>query len=61
MVSPAVPPPPIPLCSNCSFYFPIDDTIGACKRYPPMCTMSARPTQFPILRGDDWCGEYIKK
>lgn len=39
-----------------------DDTIGKCKRYPPVLiraiTYSAGDWTNPSVRSSDWCGEF---
>ncbi len=47
-------------CDGCRFFADersLADGLGLCRRYPPM---DAPPGEYrhPLVRDDDWCGEY---
>jgi len=49
---------PTNTCEDCRFFEADkeDETIGACRRYPP--TIQGADAAWPPVDIDDWCGEY---
>jgi len=48
-------------CAACRFFRAIDESGGACRRFPPAVTRideKGVQVQFPITRADMWCGEF---
>lgn len=47
-------------CGNCRFYqqFYGWDDCGACRRYPPTVTHQDDLAVPPMVRADNWCGEW---
>lgn len=53
-------PPPKPACETCLFFQLCDGRYGVCRRFPPS-NVIGNSHEFPIIRQDDWCGEYQPK
>lgn len=48
-------------CRDCQFWDKLEikgELMGICRRYPPVSDPGHIPKQ-PIVRSDDWCGEWI--
>ena len=53
MFDPKAPPPADQNCSTC-IYFGLQQV--TCHRYPP--GQSGMPDAWPVVKPDDWCGEW---
>lgn len=50
-------------CGNCHFHaasmYPKSGQ-NWCLRFPPQVTQ-LRPREWPVVKDDDWCGEWLKR
>ena len=61
-------PKEIPCCENCFFHRPVKNPSYIhpgveCHRFPPIQEGTAQkpdPYPFPLMKVDEWCGEYKK-
>ena len=44
-------------CNNCRFYAVRTETVGTCRRRPPVAGIDWWK-RFPAILATDWCGEY---
>ena len=53
------------MCMNCSYGLEVSDLLYECRRYAPRMIHGVGTVKsqemFPIVRLDDWCGEYQPK
>lgn len=52
-------------CASCRFFLLSEpkDEAGYCRRFPPtLIVVNDEPsTAFPVVRHDEWCGEFKRK
>ena len=53
------------ICMNCVYSLKIEDMTYQCRRYAPRrlhgVGTGASDKMFPVMRLDDWCGEFYPK
>ena len=51
---------PTNTCEDCHYFEADkeDESIGVCRRYPPMLATDEQIGFWPTVDIDDWCGEY---
>ena len=50
-------------CASCRFFVPNQtDSVGYCRRFPPVPVAEEEMTVsvFPVTDSADWCGEYVR-
>jgi hypothetical protein len=47
-------------CETCKHYRPVNETEGACRRFPPQVS-APNYSQFPSVKPDWDCGEFELK
>lgn len=45
-------------CEDCFFYQREQDWAGECRRHAPRPQLDCEIAVWPIVKADDWCGEY---
>lgn len=58
------------ICNECLFFKQINMEVGECRRHPPTIVGALHErsedvneevsfmTRWPVIAGDDWCGEF---
>ena len=47
-------------CKSCKFSA-VENVLLRCRRYPPVYFLENKFAVFPLVRDDEWCGEYLPK
>lgn len=53
-------------CAACSFWNPIEDNTGECRRHAPQTIAFEVDDEvkleslFPVTAGEDWCGDFVQ-